>query len=149
MERLNRNVGPFQAALQKTPEVLHRVRVNVPVHIFNRVVDDFVLKLFGQAIVGWQFITEDCRARFDVLFNALLEFSLAAISTGMARTFPPRSTIPKAMVLPALRPPSFCARRLRSLCMLRAFPPMKVSSTSTSPPSFPPKPSSCMASRMR
>jgi len=40
--------------------------------------------------------------------------------------------------------------RLRSLtCIFRAFPPMKVSSASTSPPSLLPKTSSCIESRIR
>src|ERR1017187_8071955 len=40
---------------------------------------DFMLVLFGQSAVGWQFIGEDCRARLDMLFNACLKFRLAAI----------------------------------------------------------------------
>ena len=79
VERFNRNIGSFQAALQETLEVLHGVGMNIPVYVFDRVVDDFVLELLGQAIVGRQFIGEDCRARFNVLLNVLLEFSLATV----------------------------------------------------------------------
>src|ERR1017187_2382143 len=42
-------------------------------------VDNFMLELFGQAVIGWQFIGEDGRARFDMLFDARLKFRLAAI----------------------------------------------------------------------
>src|ERR1017187_1559696 len=41
-----------------------------------------MLKLFRQTIVGWQFIGEDCRARFDMLFDARLKFRLATILNG-------------------------------------------------------------------
>src|ERR1039457_2891345 len=82
MERLNGNLGSLQGPLQERPIVLHRVGMDVPVHVFDRVVDDFVLELFGQASVGGQFITEDCRPRFDMLFDALLKLSLAAVFNG-------------------------------------------------------------------
>src|ERR1039458_8596995 len=53
--------------------------MDISVHVLYSVVDDFMLKLFGQAIVGRKFIGEDCRARFDMLFDACLKFGLSAI----------------------------------------------------------------------
>ena len=54
VERLYADVRSVQAALQETPEVLHSVRVDVPIHIHshtNRVVDDRVLKITLQGFV--------------------------------------------------------------------------------------------------
>jgi hypothetical protein len=51
--------------------------VDVSVNVLNRVVYDFMLVLFAQAHVGWQFIGEDCRSRFHVLFELLVKFRLS------------------------------------------------------------------------
>ena len=37
--RLNVNVRAMQSTLQERPEVVHRVRMNVAVHVFDRVVN--------------------------------------------------------------------------------------------------------------
>ncbi len=42
VERLDRDVRSLEAALQKTPEVLHAVGMNVPVHVLNRMVNHLV-----------------------------------------------------------------------------------------------------------
>lgn len=39
VERFDRHLGSFQTALQKTPEVLKAVRVDIPVDVLNRVVN--------------------------------------------------------------------------------------------------------------
>lgn len=39
MKWLNTDVCPVQAALQQRPKVFHRVRVDVPVDILDRVID--------------------------------------------------------------------------------------------------------------
>ena len=62
VERLDANVGSVQSALEETPEVLHRVGVDVAVSVFDGVVDDGVLIVTFQTIVGFQFIAEDRRA---------------------------------------------------------------------------------------
>src|SRR5712692_8724532 len=58
---------------------------------------------------------------------------LLMLGITLKRTSPLRSRIPTTGTLP---PTPVAARRRRRLlrCILRAFPPMKVSSTSTSPP---------------
>ena len=43
MERLNADIGAMQTALEQAPEILHRVRVNIAVRIFDRMIDDGVL----------------------------------------------------------------------------------------------------------
>jgi len=48
MERLDGDVGSGQAALQARPKVLDAVRVDVPVHIFNGVVDDVADREFQE-----------------------------------------------------------------------------------------------------
>ena len=62
------------------------------------------------------------------------ELSHSGFSTIWVRTRPPRSMNPTTTDLSSsMRPVSLA---LRCLCMFRALPPMKVSSTSTSPDSF-------------
>src|SRR5471030_723495 len=76
VKRLNADVGPMQATFQETPEVLHRVGVNVAIHVLNGVVDDGVLIVRLQAIVGFQFIAEYRRARFDAFADQRLKLIL-------------------------------------------------------------------------
>src|ERR1035441_9760462 len=54
MEWLNTDVGPVESALQQTPEVLHRICVDVSIHILHRVIDNRVLVFRFQPIVGFQ-----------------------------------------------------------------------------------------------
>jgi hypothetical protein len=67
-----------QTALQKAPEVLHRVRVDVPVHVLNRMIDDSVLIVRFQPIVGLQLIAKDGRASFYTLADQRLKVFLLA-----------------------------------------------------------------------
>ena len=39
MERLNRNISPFEAALQETPKVFNAVRVNLTINVLLRMVN--------------------------------------------------------------------------------------------------------------
>jgi hypothetical protein len=78
MERLDADVGTMQAAFQKTPEVLHRVRVDVTVNVLYRVIYDGVLIVGLQPVIGLQFVTEDSGACFDPLTNGCLQFFLRA-----------------------------------------------------------------------
>jgi len=81
VERFNANVGAVQAPLQETPEVLHGVRVDVPVHILDGVVNHGVLVAITQAIVGKQFIAEDCGTRLYAITNRALQFFFLRVST--------------------------------------------------------------------
>jgi hypothetical protein len=40
MERLDADVCAMQAALQQRPKILHRVGVNIAIHVLNRVIDN-------------------------------------------------------------------------------------------------------------
>jgi hypothetical protein len=53
--------------------------VNVPIRALHSVIDDHVLVVFTQPIVGLQFIGEDGRARLNVLADLLLQLGLAPI----------------------------------------------------------------------
>jgi hypothetical protein len=76
---LHADIGPVQAALQKRPEVFHRVCVDVPVHVLNGVIDDLVLKGIFEPVVGFQFVGKDSRACFDVLTDIFLKFLFASV----------------------------------------------------------------------
>src|SRR5258708_4351309 len=81
VKRLDADVGSMQAALEQTPEILHRVRVDIPIHVFDRVIDDSVLVIRSQAVIGFQFVAEDGRASFDAFTDDRLKvFSLAAVN---------------------------------------------------------------------
>jgi hypothetical protein len=77
MERLHADVGSMQAALQEAPEVLHAIGVNVAVYVFHGVIDDGMLIVRFQPIVGLQFIGEDRATGLYVLSHLPLKFRLA------------------------------------------------------------------------
>ena len=79
VEGFDADVGSVEAPLQETPEVLHPVRVYVLIHVFDRVIDDRMLKVGFESLIGIQFVGEDGRACFDVLADVLLEFFLAPV----------------------------------------------------------------------
>jgi hypothetical protein len=77
VEGLDTNVGAMQTTLQETPEVLHRVGVDVSVNILYGVVNDGVLIIVFKTVVRFQFIGEDCCPGFDVFAYLLLQFRFA------------------------------------------------------------------------
>src|SRR5581483_3182975 len=78
MKRFHRNVRAVKLAFHQRPEVLNGIRVNLAPHIFNRMVDYFVLVLLVQSDVGLQSIGEDCRSSFYLLTHERLHIVLAA-----------------------------------------------------------------------
>jgi hypothetical protein len=80
VEWLNTDVGPVKATLQQTPEVLHRISVDVTIDVFNCMVDNCVLVFRLQSIIGLKFITEDRGASLNVLANVSLKFLLPAVA---------------------------------------------------------------------
>ena len=78
VEGFDADVCAMQATLQKTPEVLHGVGVNVAVHVLYGVVDDGVLIIAFKTVIGFQFIAEDCSARFDAFADQWLKVFLFA-----------------------------------------------------------------------
>lgn len=72
MKRLHADIGALQPALEKTPEVLHAIGVDLPIHIALSVVDDR-MGIFVQPFVGLQFIAIDGRSGFDMLTDVSLD----------------------------------------------------------------------------
>jgi len=52
VKRLNADVGAVQAALQQRPEVLDEVRVDVPVHVGDSVIDGAMVEVLVESGVG-------------------------------------------------------------------------------------------------
>ena len=130
MEWFDTNVGSRDAALQQAPEVFEAVSVNLPVYVLLGMVNDFMGVLGSQSVIGRQSVGVEGRADRDVLFNRGVESRTLAICYYGSADLPPRSSAPNTTVL--LCPPVPVMRRfLTSKCMLRALPPIKVSSTST------------------
>jgi len=73
MERLDRHIGAFQAALQQRPEVLKPVRMNLAIDVALCVVNEAVNKVGFQAFVRQERIGKDLRAFCYVLANFLLQ----------------------------------------------------------------------------
>jgi hypothetical protein len=78
MERFDAHVGPINSTLQEAPEVFHPVRVNVPVNILLRVIDDLVRVLAVERIVGEKFIGDDFRSFAHSHLYNVAEIVLAA-----------------------------------------------------------------------
>jgi hypothetical protein len=79
VKRFHADVGSVQATLQETPKVLHCVRVHVAIYVFNGMVDDGVLVVVRQAIVGKQFVREDSGTSIYALANRALKLLLLAV----------------------------------------------------------------------
>src|SRR2546425_5890564 len=79
MKRLDTHVGAMQPTFQQTPEVLHAIGMNFAVHVLNRMIDDSVIVVRIQSVVGFKLIAVDCRSRFHMLTNLPLQSSLTAV----------------------------------------------------------------------
>src|ERR1017187_4467328 len=75
---LHADVSPMQPTLQQAPEVLHRVRVDIAPYVFYGVVDNSVLVIGFQTVIGLQCIAENCGTGFDALPDDWLKFLLGA-----------------------------------------------------------------------
>ena len=104
--------------------------------------------LFVQTIVGLQRIAIERRSGFDILaYQRLQGFLFAPVDhagANLAAALQNRRDYGLAF----RSAPSLNLAGLPSACMFRAFAPIKVSSTSTSPESLPPVLGSCRASRI-
>jgi len=78
MERLYADIGAVERSLQETPEVLHPVGVDIAIRVLDSVIDDGVLIVRLKPFVGFQFVAEDGRTRFDLFVDVLLKFFLFA-----------------------------------------------------------------------
>lgn len=91
MERLNRNVGTADAALQERPEVLKGIGVDVSIDVLNGVVYDLMRVVSGESFVRHQRVSVERCSRFDVLADFGLKGFLLAVrnddSANLAATF--------------------------------------------------------------
>ena len=69
MKRFNRNICPSNPTLEKRPEVLHAIRMHIAVCVLDRVINNRVLVVGRQSVIGLQFIAEDAGASPDVLLD--------------------------------------------------------------------------------
>src|SRR5260370_10252644 len=74
MEGLDTHIGPVKSTFQQAPKAFHIVSMGIPVYIFDGVIHYGVLILRIKVVIGFQLITKDFRASFNVLTNLLLQF---------------------------------------------------------------------------
>src|SRR6266508_5530112 len=147
MPRLDGDVGAVQSPLEQGPEVLDPVDVHTAFDVLLGVVDNLVHVLVVEPGVGQQRVAVDHGALLNVLADAGLESPALRIGHDDGTDLAAARSTPATMAL-SLPPVPVILRTRVALCMFRALPPMKVSSTSISPSSFWKVPV-CMASRMR
>jgi hypothetical protein len=82
MERLHADVRAVQLPFYQTPEIFHRVRVDVSTCVLYGVIHNGVLVVASQSIVGFQRVTEERRASLYVLTNLAMEFMLPPVRNG-------------------------------------------------------------------
>src|SRR5665213_1139572 len=78
VERFHADIGSLQAAFQETPEVLHAVSVDLPIHVSLSVINDR-MGVFVQTVIGQKLVSVDSRARFHMLAHVLLNSLLASV----------------------------------------------------------------------
>src|ERR1044072_5027778 len=79
MERLDADVGAFDAALQQAPEVFEPVGMDAPLGIGLRMIDDLMAVVLGHVAVGRQLVGEQLGAGSDVRVHHASDRSLAAV----------------------------------------------------------------------
>src|SRR5437762_9236862 len=73
MEWFNTNVSSTESTLEKTPEVLKAIGVNLPTDVSFRMVNDFMSEILFESFIGEQLIGIDRRILSNVLMNDLLQ----------------------------------------------------------------------------
>ena len=76
MERLDRNRGSLQCPLQKAPEVLQTIRVDVALHVFDGAIDRLMTTFTIQTFIRCQGICEDFGSRFHMPTQVRLKLFL-------------------------------------------------------------------------
>ena len=109
--------------------------MNLAAHVLYRVVHHLMLELV-EAFIGFQSIGEDCGTRKNLFADLLLHLALASVRNDCHAnlTAARQDAHSDSLVLASSVPVIFLARLLA--CMLRALPPMKVSSASIWPESL-------------
>jgi hypothetical protein len=74
MKRLDGNIDPAQCALQKAPEVIDSLGMNVAANVlFNVIYGRVGVILGGKIVIGWRSIGVDRRATFNLVKNLILK----------------------------------------------------------------------------
>jgi hypothetical protein len=79
VERFYAHIGAVEATLQETPEVLHRVRVDIAANIFHGVVNHLMGVVSLQSVIGQKEVSVYRAPGFDVRPNFGLQGLLSAI----------------------------------------------------------------------
>lgn len=122
VERLHADIGAADRPFQEAPEIFQAVRVDFTANVFDRMVDDFMLKLV-QPFVRFQCISEDFRTSKYVITISYCSAFFLVFGTTLVITLPPLFRIPMTAVL-SFPPVLLMRRAFTSLCMFRALPPM-------------------------
>lgn len=78
VKRLNADVCAVELPFNETPEVLHRVCVNVPVRVLNCMIDDLMLEVRRQAIIGPKRVAKQRATGLHILAQVAMQFMLTA-----------------------------------------------------------------------
>src|SRR2546428_3186926 len=79
MKRFDAHVGALNAALENAPEIFEAVGMNAALHISASMVNDAVLVMMLQALIGHERIGINGASGLDILLDLLLQRTLAAI----------------------------------------------------------------------
>jgi hypothetical protein len=79
VKRFDAHVGAVQSALQKAPEVLHAVGVDVLAYVLFSVVDDLMYELLIKAPICHEFVSENVRAGGHVRVNLAMQCFLITV----------------------------------------------------------------------
>jgi hypothetical protein len=79
MERLDADVGSFQAALQQRPEILDAIRVNIAANVLFGMIHKLMNVILVESGIRRQFISEYFGPRFNVRAHFLLQRMALAV----------------------------------------------------------------------
>src|SRR5438128_6325703 len=147
MERFYADVGSSDPTLQQRPEIFQPICVNSTVNVLNCVIDHLMRVVACQALIGKQCIRVQGRTCFNVLLDLCLQRLFLAVRNYHGTNFP--APFHDAHDCGFILPARACDAALSFANVhVPRFPPMNVSSASTSPVSFSNEPD-VKAKRMR
>src|ERR1035437_727566 len=82
MERFHADVCPVQLPFDQTPEIFHRVRVDVPTGVLYGVIYNVMPIARAQSVIGSQRITEESGTCRNILADLPMEFMFPSVRHG-------------------------------------------------------------------
>jgi hypothetical protein len=79
MERGNADVSSFEATLQEAPKVFQSVRVRLPIHVFNGMVNHLMKEITVKPVIGSQRIGVQSSASLNMTLDQSLKRSLSPV----------------------------------------------------------------------